>query len=187
MFNIAIDTAQAVMATLGKGGFFASPLAMIVAAMGAIQLAMVASQTIPQYWKGTENAEGGLAWTQERGQEIIADRHGNIKSLGSNKGATLTKLEKGDKVFTAEKTKKMLFDENLNNILFRNNINNAPILIDNKGISANEMKAIMQETIGGQTKGFINFDKNGFSTYISKNGNITRSANNRGSATGLRF
>jgi hypothetical protein len=42
MVNIVIDTAQAVVATLAKGaGFFSTPLAMIVAAMGAAQLGLV--------------------------------------------------------------------------------------------------------------------------------------------------
>ena len=37
-----MNTAAAVMATMTKGGFFASPLAMIVAAMGAAQVALIA-------------------------------------------------------------------------------------------------------------------------------------------------
>jgi len=122
IFNIAIDTAQGIMAAVSKspltGGL---PWSAIVAAIGAAQIAMVASQQIPQYWKGTDNAEGGLAWTQEKGREVITDSKGNIKSLGSDKGAELTMLSKGDKVFTAEKTA-MMFDNNLNSILANNGI-----------------------------------------------------------------
>ena len=121
IFNIAIDTAQGIMATIGKKGFAGLPLALIIAAMGAAQIAMVASQKIPQYWKGTDNAEGGLAWTQEKGREIITDSQGRVKSLGSDKGAELTMLSKGDKVFTAEKSA-MMFDNSLNSMLLNNGI-----------------------------------------------------------------
>jgi len=122
IFNVAIDTAQAIMGLWVKPGFPAAiPLAVAVGALGAAQIAMIASQKIPQYWKGTDNAEGGLAWTQEKGREIITDSQGRIKSLGSDKGAELTNLSKGDKVFTAEKTA-MMFDNNLNSILANNGI-----------------------------------------------------------------
>jgi hypothetical protein len=122
IMNIAIDTAQAIVAAVAKfpltGGL---PWSAIAAAIGAAQIAMVASQQIPQYWKGTDNAEGGLAWTQERGREIITDSQGRVKSLGSDKGAELTMLSKGDKVFTAEKSA-MMFDNSLNSMLLNNGI-----------------------------------------------------------------
>jgi tape measure domain-containing protein len=122
IFNIGIDTAQAIIATLAKTPPPAGlPLAALVAAIGAIQISMVASQKIPQYWTGTDNAEGGLAWTQERGREIITDSQGRIKSTGSDKGAELTMLSKGDKVFNAEKSA-MMFDNSLNSMLLNNGI-----------------------------------------------------------------
>jgi tape measure domain-containing protein len=122
IMNIAIDTAQAIIGLWVKPGFPAAiPLAAVVGALGAAQIAMVASQQIPQYWKGTDNAEGGLAWTQERGREIITDKQGRVKSLGSDKGAELTMLSKGDKVFTAEKSA-MMFDNSLNSMLLNNGI-----------------------------------------------------------------
>lgn len=56
------------------------------------------------FWTGTNYAPEGLAWTQEKGAEIITDKHGNIKSLGSGEGAQLTYLNQGDKVKTASET-----------------------------------------------------------------------------------
>jgi tape measure domain-containing protein len=130
IFNIAIDTAQAIVAAVAKspltGGL---PWSAIAAAIGAAQIAMVASQQIPQYWKGTDNAEGGLAWTQEKGREIITDSQGRVKSLGSDKGAELTMLSKGDKVFTAEKSA-MMFDNNLNSMLLNNGISSPKIEVN---------------------------------------------------------
>ena len=120
--NIAIDTAQALVSLWVNPGYPAAiPLSFLVAALGATQIAMVSSQEIPQYWKGTDNAEGGLAWTQEKGREIITDSQGRIKSTGSDKGAELTMLSKGDKVFTAEKSA-LMFDNSLNSMLLNNGI-----------------------------------------------------------------
>jgi hypothetical protein len=122
IMNIAIDTAQALMGLWVNPGFPAAiPLAFIVGALGAAQIAMVSSQKIPEYWKGTDNAEGGLAWTQEKGREIITDSQGRVKSTGSDKGAELTMLSKGDKVFTAEKSA-LMFDNSLNSMLLNNGI-----------------------------------------------------------------
>lgn len=56
----------------------------------------------------------GLAYTNERGAEIHTDRLGNIKDLGDNKGARLTMMEAGDKVYTAEQSKMLLFNDDLN-------------------------------------------------------------------------
>lgn len=122
IMNIAIDTAQAIIGLWVSPGFPAAiPLSVAVGALGAAQIAMVSAQQIPQYWKGTDNAEGGLAWTQEKGREIITDSQGRVKSLGSDKGAELTMLSKGDKVFTAEKSA-MMFDNSLNSMLLNNGI-----------------------------------------------------------------
>lgn len=54
--------------------------------------------------KGTDNAPAGMAVVDEQGAEIITDRLGNIKQIGSDSGARLTKLAAGDKVKTAEET-----------------------------------------------------------------------------------
>ena len=122
IMNIAIDTAQAIIGLWVNPGFPAAiPLSVAVGALGAAQIAMVSAQQIPEYWKGTDNAEGGLAWTQEKGREIITDSQGRVKSLGSDKGAELTMLSKGDKVFTAEKSA-MMFDNSLNSMLLNNGI-----------------------------------------------------------------
>lgn len=57
---------------------------------------------------GTKNAPEGLAWTQEEGAELITDKHGNIKTLGSDRGPMLTSLKAGDKVYNAKETSEML-------------------------------------------------------------------------------
>lgn len=60
------------------------------------------------YEKGTMNAPGGLSVVDEKGQEMITDRLGNIKELGAGKGPRFTMLNRGDKVYTASQTASML-------------------------------------------------------------------------------
>jgi len=121
-----INTATAVIGALPN-----IPLSIAVGIIGAAQIALIASQQVPQFYKGTDNAPEGMAWTQERGAELITDKHGKVKSLGSNKGAQLTHLNKGDKVFNAKETKSIMFNNELNGILMNNGISNASTVVNN--------------------------------------------------------
>jgi len=159
LFNIAVNGAQAIIATLARTPLpLGLPLVLATSALTAVQLGVVASQKVPEFWTGTDNAPQGLALTQERGREIITDSRGNIKSLGSDKGAELTYLNKGDKVFNAEKTMDMLmFDDSLNNML-----NNSGISMPN--IEVNTPKIDLQPVIDAikNKDGFVfNYDQNG--------------------------
>jgi len=132
IFNAIINTAQGIMSTIGNVGFpTAIPLIALIGAIGAMQIATISAQQIPEFYKGTENAPEGYAWTQERGAEIIADKSGKIKSLGTNKGAQLTHLNKGDKVFTANESREIMFNNDLNNILLNNGISGSNTVVNN--------------------------------------------------------
>lgn len=134
MYNIALDTAQAIVGLWVKPGFPAAiPLAIAVAALGATQLAMVASKSIPSFYTGTDDAPGGWANTDERGAELHLDKGGRIKDFGSNRGARIKYLDKGDKIIPAGKTAELLDSINmsspanyilLNNMLYNGNKNN---------------------------------------------------------------
>ena len=182
MFNIAIDTAQAAIGSLRMDP--TGIMAIVISAMGALQLGLVAAQKIPQYWKGTDYAQSGLAWTNEKGAEIHTDKYGNIKSLGDNNGARLTMMEQGDKVFTASESQRMLQDKMLNDMLIDRGIS-MNYNSNNTGLTYAQMKEIMNETLGNKPEKNIIFDKNGFSTYIRKSGNITRYTNQRASGIGM--
>lgn len=179
IFNTTINTAQAVVAALAIGPPQGIVFAAIVGALGIAQIAMIASQKVPEFWKGTENAPAGLAWTQEKGAEIIADKKGNIKDFGDNKGARLTMMEKGDKVITAEKTKQMLFNKDLNNILTSNNISPTTIEVKSSGASANEIDSIMGKYFSNIQTNQTIIDKKGLNTYVKKQNSKTSSLNNR--------
>ena len=145
LFNIAIDTAQAIVATLARTPLPAGlPFVIATGAIGAAQAAIVASQQAPQFWTGTDNAPEGWAITQEKGREIITDKNGNIKSKGSDKGAQLTYLNRGDKVLNNEKTMDyLMFNNDLNNILTNNAIGQPIVEVNNKGISDSQVNKIV--------------------------------------------
>lgn len=94
IFNAVINTAQAVVAALPN-----IPMSIAVGLIGAAEIAYISSQNVPQYWTGTENAKEGWALTQERGAEVITDKSGKIKTLGNDKGAQMTYMSAGDKVY----------------------------------------------------------------------------------------
>jgi len=185
IFNIAIDTAQAIMATVGKTGFAGLPLALILGALGAAQIAMVASQKIPEYWQGTDNASAGLAYTNERGAEIHTDKHGNIKDFGDNKGARLTMMAQGDKVYTAEETKRMMFNDDLNYMLNSRGIS-MPINSQSNTMTAQQMDLILGKHFGKIQTNSTVIDKNGFAQWTEKRGNRTIQNANRVSRTGFK-
>jgi len=139
LVKIAIDTAQAVVASIAiSPQTFGLPYSAFALAIGAIQAGVVASQQMPAFWKGTDNAPEGMAWTQEKGREIITDKHGKIKSLGSDSGAQMTYLNKGDKVFNASETEAIMFNNDLNNMLL------------GSGISMPKVEVSMDTAILGQ-------------------------------------
>ena len=127
IFNATINTAQAVTSALANYDYFS---AILFGVLGAAQIALIASQPIPQFALGTQNAPEGMAWTDEKGAELHTDKNGKIKDLGSDKGARLKKLSKGDKIYTASQTKKILdlysFNKEYDNIMLTNGIAPAP-------------------------------------------------------------
>jgi len=174
LFNIAINTAQGIVSALASTPPNV-PLSIAIGAIGAIQAGVVASRQIPEFWKGTDNAPEGFALTQERGREIITDKHGNIKSTGSDKGAQLTYLNKGDKVLTNDKTMDFLmFNSDLNNILSNNGIG-SPIV--NVQGNTTDLTPVVN-AINNKPTTNININKGGLDVYV-KNGHTSKVITNR--------
>ena len=64
--------------------------------------------SLPGHAKGTSNAQAGLSLVDEKGAELIEHTSKGTFELGTNKGARLTNLDKGDVVHTADETKSIL-------------------------------------------------------------------------------
>ena len=78
IIQTTIATSQAIMKALAEAGPFAGPiLTAVIGAMGAAQVAIIASQPIPKYANGTDNHPGGLANVGDGGrQEVIETDNG---------------------------------------------------------------------------------------------------------------
>jgi hypothetical protein len=170
IFNIAIDTAQAIAATLARGGFFAIPLTFIVGALGLAQIAMVSSQQMPAYKTGTDNHIGGKMLVNDGSgsnyKETIQTPDGKIYQPKERN--VIMNAPKGTKVFTHDQ-----WQRNLDNILTSNSINYAqPNVVVNSGMSDEQVDRIVS-TIANKQESHLSLDKSGIKHYVS-NGHTTK-------------
>lgn len=118
LISIAIQTATAVISALsappvGLGPVAGIPLAVVAGVFGAAQAAIVASKKPPQFFRGTQNAPEGWAWTDEKGAELHTDKRGRVKDSGSTGGARMKWLEAGDKIYPADQTRSIFQEQDL--------------------------------------------------------------------------
>ena len=177
IMNIAIDTAQAVMATLGKTGIFGIPLTAILLALGAAQIALVSSQQIPNYEQGTDNHLGGfMRINDQKGsnfEELVETPDGKKRIYkGRN---VIIDAPRGTKVKTAAETRALLaFDSGLNNILQGNGIT---YIETNKGAMTDEQVSRIENALKNVPTSQVNFDELGYTKYQNRNGQRQRILN----------
>ena len=104
MVSIAINTAVAISKVIGQTGIFGLAAWIPVAALGALQLAAVASQPIPAFAKGTTNAPSGYAIVAEEGPEAIKSKGGSIEIAHTPQ---VKKLKGGETIYTAKQTRSL--------------------------------------------------------------------------------
>ena len=170
IYNIAIDTAQAVVAALPN-----FVLAGIVAAFGIAQAVIVSGQKVPQYWMGGTH-EGGLMMVNDGAganfKETIVTPDGQIhKPQGKN---VLMNAPKGTQIFTHDQ-----WNDTLTDMLRGNGINRYnPIHEQQNGMTKDDFYEVMSSTLGGQPIIRPTLDAKGFSTYTLRKGkSMTRSIN----------
>ena len=164
--NIAIDTAQAIMVTYSQLGWIGGiGGAIFLAAVGAAQIAMVASQQIPAYKDGTDNHSGGAMLVNDGSgsnyKETIQTPDGKIYQ--PNQRNVVMNAPKGTKVFTHDQ-----WQRNLDNMLMSNNINySMPIINNSSALTDNQVDKIVS-SIQNKQEYHQTFDKNGIKNYISQ-------------------
>lgn len=105
LFQIAINTAAAIMKNNAELGFIAAqPLNILTLIEGALQAAIVIAKPIPKFFKGRDGGPATPAIVDERGGELIVNKFGRIKEVGNDSGPRLTYLQEGDKVIPHQKT-----------------------------------------------------------------------------------
>jgi hypothetical protein len=98
MISIGISTAQAIMRAYSDAGpVLGIPLAIMVAGIGAVQLAAVAAKPLPEYEHGTDYHKGGPALVGEKRRELVLLPSGD-SFITPNK-PTIYDLPKGTEVF----------------------------------------------------------------------------------------
>ena len=148
--------------------------AAVALGFGVLQAGLIMSKNpVPEYFVGRKGGEAEWAITQDRyGAEAISDKHGNIKTWGSDKGGQLTWLNKGDNVHTAKETKKMLSEidnmpklgSNVFNKIASQNV--TPILIQKENIDYDKLAG----KVGNEfRRGLKYFDKPTVTTDIRGN------------------
>jgi hypothetical protein len=171
IFNIAIDTAQAIMATYGQLGFFGGLAgASIIAAIGLAQIAAVQAQEIPAYKTGTDNHKGGTMLVNDGSgsnyKETIQTPDGKIYQPKERN--VIMNAPKGTKVFTHDQ-----WQRNLDNILTSNSINySQPNVVVNSGMSDEQVDRIVN-TIANKQEAILSIDKNGWNTSV-RNGHTQK-------------
>src|SRR5690606_24361490 len=120
------------------------PLMAAAAAIGAAQIAIIASTPIPEFEKGVKDFEGGLAKINEKRDEVVTTPDGKIfKPKGRN---LYVNLPKGANVYPSEQA----FYQELNGVLGANNIMPIVPQVDSYGITKEEMEDIMSRTLAKQ-------------------------------------
>ena len=100
--------------------------------------------------------------------------NGKIKTLGNNKGAQMTYLSKGDKVFTAEQSSQLMHNQALNSILTSSGI--MPTQIVNNSTNV-DMSGVIN-AIENKPSVINQVDQGGFRQLLS-NGHTTKEITNR--------
>lgn len=170
IFSAVINIATGITASLAQGGPVGIVLAALIGALGAVQIASIASQPLPAFWKGTDNAPEGWALTQEKGAEVITDRQGNVKTMGNNKGAQLTYLSKGDKVY---KNRDDFFKS------FNSDMSSTNVVAMSNDFDYQQIDSIFGKHIQNIQPHSINFDERGMKVFIGSERNRTELLNKR--------
>jgi hypothetical protein len=144
IFNAIIDTAQGVVAALAEGPK-GIPLAVLIGALGAIQIGLISSTPIPEYEHGTDNHKGGLMKINDQKgsnyKEIVQTPDGKMRMF--NERNKVLNAPKGTKVFTASESA-LMFDNGLNNMLLNNGISMPKVEVNNNGgLTDSQVKSIV--------------------------------------------
>lgn len=163
IIEATMNTANAVIAGLETGGVTGMALAALAGALGAAQIAIIASQPIPQFAKGTKGSSktpAGFKWVGEEGPELIHTpggekiiTHGDSMQLLKQYGlaATPPPLPSGNSYVPVG----------------INGVSGSPVFINDNGAVVNALGSIEQK-LDSLNQVNITLDKSGFKTHMVK-------------------
>lgn len=188
LFNIAINTAQAVVSAVAESPLtFGLPWSAFALALGAAQAAAVSAQDIPRYFKGGTH-DGGLMMVNDAPgsnyKETIVYPSGSIaKPEGRN---VLMNAPSGTKIYTPDQWDKLEQEKQLFNMLQPRGIS-MNLQNSSPGFNYEAMDGIMNKYLGNVTVEKTVIDGHGFSNYVEKQGSKTKINRSFASSKGFRF
>jgi len=187
LFNIAINTAQAVVSAVAESPLtFGLPWSAFALALGAAQAAVVSAQDIPRYFKGGTH-DGGLMMVNDAPgsnfKETIVFPNGGIAQPEGRD--VLMNAPRGTKIYTPDQWEKQQQEEQVRSMLHPRGI-----LMHserNNGFNYEAMDSIMNKYLGNVTVEKTVIDKDGFSNYVEKQGSRTKINRAFASSKGFKF
>jgi TP901 family phage tail tape measure protein len=178
MFQIAIDTAANVVRSILQNGGIPKgiPFGLAAAALGAAQLALVASRPLPAFAKGTDNSPEGFAEVGERGRELVKDGRTGKWGITPDK-STVTYLTKGSQVIPNAQTEMIL--KNDPNVLADSYLKNKVVQVNTPQIDYNKIGEQFDRSISKIPINITNFDQNGVANFVVKKSVKLRRLNKR--------
>ena len=169
IFQAIINTAAAVARALATGG---PVLAAIVGALGAAQIALIASKPIPKFAKGKKDSYQGPGEIGEAGAELL-ESNGRMYLA---KKKTFVWLGSHDKVFNPKETAAMLEKNNMQPYIVKDADPNKYKSVYNNQIDLHKLGKVIADNI---PKTGLNIDENGFTEYMHYKNGFTKYLNNR--------
>jgi hypothetical protein len=148
----------------------------LAAALGAAQLALVASRPLPAFAKGTDNSPEGFAEVGERGRELVRDGRTGKWGITPDK-STVTYLTKGSQVIPNAQTEMIL--KNDPNVLADNYLKNKVVQVNTPQIDYNKITNGFREAVSTIPINITNFDQNGVANFVVKKSVKLRRLNKR--------
>jgi hypothetical protein len=181
--NIAIDTAQAIIGAIAKSPLtLGMPWSAAIAALGAIQIGVVAAQKVPQYFEGTDNHPGGLALINDgKGanfKETVVTPDGKVRQYSGRD--VLIDAPAGTQVFTHDQ-----WNNELNTMMREKGISMSNSFTSKSGLTYQEMDSIIAKHFSKITTQSTVIDRNGFNTFVSSGASKTIRNQSRYSGTGF--
>jgi len=181
--NIAIDTAQAIIGAIAKSPLtLGMPWSAAIAALGAIQIGVVAAQKVPQYFEGTDNHPGGLALINDgKGanfKETVVTPDGKVRQYSGRD--VLIDAPAGTQVFTHDQ-----WNNELNTMMRDKGISMSNSFTSKSGLTYQEMDSIIAKHFSKITTQSTVIDRNGFNTFVSSGASKTIRNQSRYSGTGF--
>lgn len=187
IFNIAMDTAQAIISIWAQVpkvdfGVSATALSIMVGALGAAQIGVVAAQKMPQYFDGTDNHPGGLALINDgKGanyKETVVTPDGKVRQFSGRD--VVIDAPAGTQVFTHDQ-----WNNELNTMMREKGVSMSNSFSSRSGLSYAEMDSIIAKHFSKITTQSTVIDRNGFNTFVSNGSSKTIRNQSRYSGTGF--